>query len=45
MYLVHMPFSFIQDKDSFAPAAREDGSFILDLQSDPVAVWKVKFIG
>ncbi|XP_014219297.1 1,5-anhydro-D-fructose reductase [Copidosoma floridanum] len=40
LYLIHMPFSFIQDKNSFTPAINEDGSFMLDLESQPVAVWK-----
>ena len=40
MYLVHMPFSFIKDENSFAPAVNADGSFAIDIQ-DPVAVWKV----
>lgn len=44
LYLIHKPFSFIQDKDSFAPAKNEDGSIMLDLRPDPIAVWKVKLI-
>ncbi|OXU22457.1 hypothetical protein TSAR_011418 [Trichomalopsis sarcophagae] len=40
LYLVHMPFAFVKDENSFAPAQNKDGNFILDLQSDPVAVWK-----
>ncbi|XP_058799848.1 aldo-keto reductase family 1 member A1 isoform X8 [Phymastichus coffea] len=40
LYLVHMPFAFIQDKDTFAPATNANGTFALDLESDPVAVWK-----
>ncbi|XP_011503610.1 PREDICTED: alcohol dehydrogenase [NADP(+)]-like isoform X2 [Ceratosolen solmsi marchali] len=40
LYLVHMPFSFIQDQNSFAPATNTDGTITLDLKSDPVAVWK-----
>lgn len=40
LYLIHMPFSFVQDENSFAPATKPDGSFVLDLQS-PLAVWRV----
>ncbi|XP_043496164.1 aldo-keto reductase family 1 member A1-like [Polistes fuscatus] len=40
MYLIHMPFAFALDKNSYVPAAREDGSYILDLDTDPVSVWK-----
>ncbi|XP_043271577.1 probable Rho GTPase-activating protein CG5521 isoform X3 [Venturia canescens] len=40
MYLVHMPFAFVQDAESFAPAINEDGSYVLDVDSDPVSVWK-----
>lgn len=41
LYLVHMPFAFIPDKDSSASTINEDGTYVLDLESDPVAVWKV----
>lgn len=41
LYLIHMPFSFYKDENSFAPATNPDGSFKLDLQS-PLAVWKVR---
>ncbi|KAJ8670150.1 hypothetical protein QAD02_001409 [Eretmocerus hayati] len=40
LYLVHMPFAFKKDANSLAPASNEDGSFALDLESDPVSVWK-----
>ncbi|XP_043671068.1 aldo-keto reductase family 1 member A1-like isoform X2 [Vespula pensylvanica] len=40
MYLIHMPFAFILDKNVYAPATLEDGSYILDLDTDPVSVWK-----
>ncbi|XP_035719670.1 aldo-keto reductase family 1 member A1-like isoform X2 [Vespa mandarinia] len=40
MYLIHMPFAFVLDKNAYAPAALEDGSYILDLDTDPVSVWK-----
>lgn len=40
MYLVHMPFAFKLDESAYAPATHEDGSYVLDLDSDPVAVWK-----
>ncbi|XP_076235142.1 aldo-keto reductase family 1 member A1 isoform X2 [Calliopsis andreniformis] len=40
MYLIHMPFAFKLDKDVYAPATHEDGSYILDTDTDPVSVWK-----
>ncbi|XP_047353135.1 aldo-keto reductase family 1 member A1-like [Vespa velutina] len=40
MYLIHMPFAFVLDKNAYAPAALDDGSYILDLNTDPVSVWK-----
>lgn len=41
LYLMHMPFSFIKDDKEFIPASHENGSFVLDLESNPVEVWKV----
>lgn len=41
MYLIHVPFSFVKDKLTDAPLVLEDGSYALDLTSDPIAVWKV----
>ena len=40
MYLIHMPFAFKLDENSYAPAVREDGSYVLDTDTDPVSVWK-----
>ncbi|XP_076283411.1 aldo-keto reductase family 1 member A1 isoform X2 [Lasioglossum baleicum] len=40
MYLIHMPFAFKKDKSTYAPATQEDGSYVLDLDTDPVLVWK-----
>ncbi|EZA54965.1 hypothetical protein DMN91_008934 [Ooceraea biroi] len=40
MYLVHMPFAFKMDGETCAAATREDGSYMLDLDTDPVSVWK-----
>ncbi|XP_046818737.1 aldo-keto reductase family 1 member A1-like isoform X2 [Vespa crabro] len=40
MYLIHMPFAFVLDKNAYAPAALDDGTYILDLDTDPVSVWK-----
>jgi hypothetical protein len=39
-----MPFSFIQDKNSYAAATNADGTLVLDLQSDPITVWKVRIL-
>lgn len=41
MYLIHMPFAFKLDKSTCTSAINEDGSFMLDLDTDPVSVWKV----
>lgn len=40
MYLIHMPFAFVLDKNTYTPATQEDGSFILDFDTNPVSVWK-----
>lgn len=40
MYLIHMPFAFKLDESTYTAAVNEDGSYVLDLDSDPVAVWK-----
>lgn len=47
MYLIHMPFAFLCDKTGLAPVINEDGSYKLDLDTDPVSVWKVykNFVG
>jgi len=41
MYLVHMPFAFKLDENTCTAATNEDGSYILDFNTDPVSVWKV----
>lgn len=43
MYLVHMPYAFVEDEKGFVPATNDDGSFKLEMDTDPVAVWKVFF--
>ncbi|XP_043255769.1 aldo-keto reductase family 1 member A1-like isoform X2 [Colletes gigas] len=40
MYLIHMPFAFKFNESTCAPATHEDGSYVLDLDTDPVSVWK-----
>lgn len=40
MYLIHMPFAFKLDENTCTAATNEDGSYILDLDTDPVSVWK-----
>ena len=40
MYLIHMPFAFKLDEKTCAPAVHEDGTFALDTDTNPVAVWK-----
>lgn len=42
MYLVHMPFAFKMDEKTCVAATRADGSYVLDLDTDPVSVWKVR---
>lgn len=44
MYLVHMPFAFVLNPDEFAPAMEPDGTYKLELNTDPVSVWKVRKI-
>lgn len=41
MYLIHMPFAFVCDKTGSAPVVNEDGTYVQDIHSNPVAVWKV----
>lgn len=43
MYLIHMPFAFKRDESGtyHAPATSEDGTYIFDLDMDPISVWKV----
>lgn len=40
MYLIHMPFAFKLDENTCTAATNEDGSYILDFNTDPVLVWK-----
>jgi diketogulonate reductase-like aldo/keto reductase len=42
LYLIHVPFGFIPDKNSENPAKEADGSYVLD-NTDLLAVWKVTF--
>lgn len=41
IYLIHMPFAFVEDKSVCGPSVHEDGSYQLDLDTEPIAVWKV----
>ncbi|XP_072754618.1 aldo-keto reductase family 1 member A1 isoform X2 [Anoplolepis gracilipes] len=40
MYLIHLPFTFKFDEKTGAAATHEDGSYVLDFDTDPVSVWK-----
>ncbi|XP_034942540.1 aldo-keto reductase family 1 member B1-like [Chelonus insularis] len=40
MYLIHMPFGLVCDKSSYGPLINEDGTYELDLETDPVSIWK-----
>lgn len=40
MYLIHMPFAFKLDENAYTPAVHEDGTYVLDLDTNPVSVWK-----
>ncbi|XP_046492338.1 1,5-anhydro-D-fructose reductase [Neodiprion pinetum] len=40
MYLIHMPFAFVKDPNGYAPTIDPDGFYKLDLNTDPVSVWK-----
>lgn len=41
MYLIHLPFAFKFDDKTGGAATHEDGSYVLDFDTDPVSVWKV----
>nr|CAD7263401.1 unnamed protein product [Timema shepardi] len=41
LYMVHMPFGFFSDQSGDSPAVGKDGSYLLDINTDIVAVWKV----
>ncbi|XP_029036605.2 1,5-anhydro-D-fructose reductase-like isoform X2 [Osmia bicornis bicornis] len=40
MYLIHMPFAFKLNESTNTAVTNEDGSYVLDLDTDPVSVWK-----
>ncbi|KAL7299979.1 hypothetical protein TKK_0007294 [Trichogramma kaykai] len=40
MYLIHKPFGFVKDKYKYEPAKNSDGSVVLDLKTNHVAIWK-----
>nr|CAD7447229.1 unnamed protein product [Timema bartmani] len=40
LYMVHMPFGFFPDQSGDSPAVDKDGSYLLDMNTDIVAVWK-----
>ncbi|XP_063977776.1 1,5-anhydro-D-fructose reductase-like [Diachasmimorpha longicaudata] len=40
LYLIHMPFAFLCDASGCAPGINDDGSYELDLLTNPVSVWK-----
>lgn len=42
MYLVHIPIAFKLDETTGTAATHEDGSYVLDFDTDPVLVWKVR---
>lgn len=41
MYLIHKPFGFVKDKYKHIPAMNEDGTVVLDLETNHVEIWKV----
>lgn len=41
MYLIHKPFGFVKDKYKHEAAINPDGTVVLDLETDHVAIWKV----
>lgn len=41
LYLIHMPFAFACNEQTFTPQTNEDGSFILDTESDITITWAV----
>jgi alcohol dehydrogenase (NADP+) len=44
MYLIHKPFGFVKDKYKYEAAKYNNGSVILDLETDHNLIWKVYFI-
>nr|CAD7424023.1 unnamed protein product [Timema monikensis] len=40
LYMVHMPFGFLSDQSGDSPVVGKDGSYLLDMNTDIVAVWK-----
>ncbi|XP_014218197.1 alcohol dehydrogenase [NADP(+)]-like [Copidosoma floridanum] len=40
LYLIHKPFAFVKDKYKHQPALNEDGSVVLDLDTDHLDIWK-----
>nr|CAD7395654.1 unnamed protein product [Timema cristinae] len=40
LYMVHMPFGFLPDQSGESPAVQQDGSFVLDMNTDHITVWK-----
>lgn len=41
MYLIHSPMGLMHEKDKFTVARNEDGSVVIDENTDHVATWKV----
>lgn len=42
MYLIHMPFSFYCNENSFSPAVNEDGTFRIDFNHNIIETWRVR---
>nr|CAD7451990.1 unnamed protein product [Timema tahoe] len=42
LYMVHMPFGFLPDQSGESPAVQQDGSFVLDMNTDHITVWKLE---
>ena len=41
MYLIHAPFGVMHKEGSYEIATNEDGTVVLDYETDHIAVWKV----
>lgn len=41
MYLIHMPYAFVKQANAYAAAVNDDGTYQLEMDTDPVAIWKV----
>lgn len=41
LYLIHVPFGFKCDPEKLTPMVDKDGNYVLDMETNHVATWKV----